>query len=421
VPQPLTFRADLRGVLLGGVLSAFLLARVALAASFPVSLFTAMPAAPVGASRSVAAAADEKKQVPKPPPPAYKPDEHDKDKDKKDHSDHQDESSSDCFGNCLVGFGESLFQSPTPPPATSYTTALEAEASQWAVGSQGWLFAPAAVDSVGLWDAPADPEHPGIETGRLPHGSHVIVVETHSMATGFWVKVRPFDGVEPNGWVPSSLLADAPAPAPALPRAPRPDPRWGLRLAFGGGGIGPSDLNVEYSDGAIRADIQYLRLLKKQWLSGFGFGYRSLFGHPKTAYLIGNTLDDPQESRLQMYELGTRAGQRYGDRSGFRFDWMLGPTLAWVDERAKLNVYTVVPPNPPVSAGTRDDALGRWAGGGEIRANLGWCFSPGNEWGLHLGTFMLAWEGHEEHSLATDFVHSNIHGWDVSLSYSFFR
>jgi hypothetical protein len=410
-----------RGALLGGVLSAFLIPRVAFAASLPASLFAPLPAIPTarpGAPRAAAASADEKKQVPKPPPPAYKPDDK---KDNNDHTDHQDESTSDCFGNCLVGFGESLFQSPTPPPASQPGTAFASEASQWAVGDEAWLVAPTAVDSVGLWDAPADPALPGVETGRLPHGSHVVLVETHSMASGFWTRVRPFDGVEPIGWVPSWLLAVEPVPKPAPPRPHRPDPRWGLRLALGGGGIGPSDLNVEYSDGALRADLQYLRLLKKQWISGFGFGYRSLFGHPKTAYLIASTLDDPQESRLQMYELGTRAGQRYGDRSGFRFDWMLGPTLAWVDERAKLNVYTVTPANVLVPDGNRDDALGRIAGGGEIRANLGWCFSPGNEWGLHLGAFMFAWEGHEEHSLATDFVHSNIHGWDVSLSYSFFR
>ena len=34
---------------------------------------------------------------------------------------------------------------------------------------------------------------------------------------------------------------------------------------------------------------------------------------------------------------------------------------------------------------------------------------------------MYAWEGHEEHSCATDFVHGSIHGWDVGLSYSFFK
>ena len=238
------------------------------------------------------------------------------------------------------------------------------------------------------------------------------------MATGFWVHVRPFDGVEPNGWVPSSLLADAPAPKPAPPRAVKPDPRWGMRLLAGGGGIGPSDLDVEYSDGGFRIDLQYMRLLKKQWISGFGIGFRNFNGHPKTAYLSSTTLDDPQESRLQSFELGTRAGQRYGDRSGFRFDWLLGPTLTYVSERAKLNVYTVP---GLVPAGKRDESLGRWAGGGELRTNFGWCLASGNEWGLHLGAFMFAWEGQRDLSLATDFVRSNIHGWDIGLSSSFFR
>src|SRR5262249_11890522 len=145
------------------------------------------------------------------------------------------------------------------------------------------------------------------------------VVETHSMSTGFWTRVRPFDGIEPNGWIPSWILAQHPAPKPAPPRPPRPDPRWGLRLLFAGGGLGPTDLNVEYSDGGIRADVQYMRLMNYQWMSGFGFSYRDFDGHPPTAYSSGTRLDDPQESKLQTYEIGTRVGQRYGDRSGFRF------------------------------------------------------------------------------------------------------
>jgi hypothetical protein len=299
--------------------------------------------------------------------------------------------------------------------------------------------------------------------------------------------VRPFDGIEPSGWVPTSLLSwdplpraatplaagaepapgAAPAPAPGATPAPAvastaapgaatapaatpapavastaapkpasatatsakpvtstaagPEPRWGFRILAGGGGLGPSDLDVEYSDGGYRADVQYLRLLKKQWMSGFGVGYRNFAGHPPGAYMTATTLDDPHESTLQAIEIGARAGQRYGDRSGFRFDWMLGPTLAHVHESAKMSVYAVVTPDSLEFIGYRDDALGRWAGGGEVRANLGWGDRSGNEWGLHFGAFMFAWEGHEEHSLATDFIRSNIHGWDISLSYSILR
>ena len=422
MPTPRPSCPSALGMFLGCALSAFLSGRAAFAAEVPASSPLRDPESAcreVDARSKVASAAD-KQKVPKPtssaPPPKVKGGDN---SGQNNNSDHSDDSDSDCLNNCFVGFG-SLLESPTPPPASQPGNAFASEASYWAVGSQAWLVAPTAVDSVGLWDAPAEPEHPGIETGRLPHGSHVVVVETHSMASGFWTRVRPFDGVEPSGWIPSWLLTNAPAPKPAPARPHYPDPRWGLRLLLAYGGIGPTDLNVEYSDGAIRADIQYMRLLKKQWISGFGFGYRSLYGHPQTAYLSGNTLDDPQQSRLQIYEIGTRAGQIYADRSGFRFDWMLGPTLAYVDERAKLNVYTVVPINTLVPAGTRDEALGRWAGGGEMRMNIGWCSRTNSEWGLHLGAFMYAWEGHGEKSLATDFVHSNIHGWDVGLSFSFF-
>ena len=424
MPQPRRSFADVRVVFLGGALSAFLLGHAAVAAAVPASVHASilsLLAANAATPRLAAASADDKQRVPKPtppPPPAHKPD------DQHAKTEHQDESGSDCFSNCfgVMDFSTSLFAGPTPPPALAPASAFESEASLWAVGSEGWLFAPTAVDSVGLWDAPAEPANPGFELGRLPHGSHVVVVETHAMATGFWVHVRPFDGVDPNGWVPSSLLTREPAPKPAPPRAVRPDPRWGMRLLVGGGGLGPADLDLEYSpDNGVRVDLQYMRLLKKQWVSGFGFNFRNFEGHPKLAYLTSTTLDDPQDSKLRSYELGTRAGQRYGDRSGFRFDWMLGPTLAYVSERANLKVYTVVAPNTYVFAGDRKDGLGRWAGGGELRTNIGWCFSSGSEWGLHLGAFMFAWEGQREHSLATDFVRSNIHGWDISLGYSFFR
>ena len=365
------------------------------------------------------ASAGDKQKVPKPtPPPAprSKPDG----SSGQSSYDSDDDDDSNCLDNCFFGF-TAVAESPTPPPPVVPATAFASEAARWAVGASAWLVAPAAVDSVELQDAPPEPGRQGTILGSLPHGAHVVVVETHAMASGFWTRVRPFDGIEPNGWVPSWVLSDVSAPTPAPTRPMRPDPRWGIRLLAGGGGLGPSDLNLEYSDGGVRLDIQYMRVLKRQWVSGFGFGYRNFSGEPRSAYLLGNTLDDPQLSHLQTFEIGMRAGQRYGDRSGLRSDWMIGPTLAYVHESANMDVYTVTGTDTLDFVGRREDELGRWAGGGEFRANVGWMLPSGSEWGLHLGVFMFAWEGHAEHSLATDFVRGNIHGWDVSLSYSFFR
>ena len=419
MPMPRRSAADVLGVFLMGALSASLSGRAACAAPLSASIHASCPTLLATKPATPRLAASDKEKVPKPPPaPPPKTKGGSSSGDHPEHTD--DDGSSDCFDNCIVGFGTSLFEGPTPPPAQVPATAFASEAARWAVGSEAWIVAPAAMDSVALWDAPAEPERPPVETGTLPHGTHVVVVETHAMASGFWTRVRPFDGVEPNGWIPSWILAEAPAPKPAAPSPPRPDPRWGLRLLLAYGGLGPSDLDIEYRDGGWRADLQYMRL-DRQWISGFGFGYRDFYGHPPNAYLSGTTLDDPQDSKLQTYEIGTRAGQHYGDRSGFRFDWMLGPTLAYVHEHGNLQVYTVVPPGTLVPAGHRDDDLGRWAGGGEFRANFAWRCSRDSDFGLHLGAFVFAWEGHEEHSLATDFVHSNIHGWDVGLSYSFFR
>ena len=413
MPKPRRPAAGVLGVLFAGALSAFISGRAAFAAPHPTRLQNTSPTllATKGAPRLAAA---DKAKVPKPPPPRTKGDSG-SDTKKEDDSD----SGISCVGSCFE-FGDALVTSPTGPPASSPTTAFASEASRWSVGSEAWIVAPAEADSVALSDAPADSAHEALQTGTLPHGAHVVVVETHAMATGFWTRVRPFDGVEPNGWIPSFILSAAPAPKPAAPKPPKPDPRWGLRVLLAYGGLGPSDLDVEYGNGGWHADLQYLRL-DRQWISGFGFGYRDYFGHPPQAYLSGTTLDDPQDSKLQMYEIGARAGQIYRDRSGFRFDWMLGPTLAYVHEHGNLHVFTVVPPGTLVPAGSRDDDLGRWAGGGEFRANFAWRLKEDTTIELHVGTFMYAWEGHEQHSLATDFVHSNIHGWDVGLSYTFLQ
>jgi hypothetical protein len=418
MPKPRRPAAGVLGVLFLGALSAFISGRAAFAAPHPARLQNTSPTLLATKAAPRLAAAD-KAKVPKPPPP---PPTRTKG-DGGGQSDTKNSDDSDCTMDCVTScfsFGDALMTSPTGPPASSPTTAFASEASRWSVGSEAWIVAPAEADSVALSDAPADSAHEALQIGTLPHGAHVVVVETHAMATGFWTRVRPFDGVEPNGWIPSFILSAAPAPKPAAPKPPKPDPRWGLRALLAYGGLGPSDLDVEYGNGGWHADLQYLRL-DRQWISGFGFGYRDYFGHPPQAYLSGTTLDDPQDSKLQMYEIGARAGQMYRDRSGFRFDWMLGPTLAYVHEHGNLHVFTVVPPGTLVPAGSRDDDLGRWAGGGEFRANFAWRLKEDTTIELHVGTFMYAWEGHEQHSLATDFVHSNIHGWDVGLSYTFLQ
>jgi hypothetical protein len=413
MPKPRETAAAVLGVLLGGALSTFLTGRVAFAAPPSASLrisFPSLLATQGRAPRLAATSAADKEKVAKPPPSKTKPDHS-----KSDQPKEEEES-----GNGFFHFIGAILSSPSPPPAPTPATAFASEASRWSVGSEAWIVAPAAMDSVALWEAPVDPAHPDtLEVGALPHGLHVVVVETHAMASGFWTRVQPFEGAEPSGWVPSWILANGPAPKPGAPRPPKPDPRWRMRGLLAYGGLGPADLDVEYRGGGVHIDAQYMRLMNYQWISGFGFGYREIHGSPKQAYLSGTTLEDPHDSRLQTYEIGARAGQRYGDRTGFRFDWMLGPTLAYVHENTNLLVYEVIPPDTFVPVGPAGDHLGRWAGGGELRTNFAWPLPGGAgapEVGLHLGAFMFAWEGHEQHSLATDFVHGNIHGWDIGLS-----
>jgi hypothetical protein len=334
-------------------------------------------------------------------------------------TDNDDETDASCFFDCLGAFLGSLFHSTAPPPAPALgpENALRAEAGTWAVGESGRLRAASATDSVALWDGPGGADDGRAVVGILPDAVPVIVVETHSMATGLWLRVRPTDGVEPIGWVPASTLGsltEPPSPEPA-PK-PRRKPTWGIMVAAGGGGVGPSPLNVEYKDGVFRTEAQYMRYLPQHWQSGAGIGWRQSSGQPRVDYAYsGSTLVDvPSDSRLEIFDIGVRAGVRHGGGKSFRFSWLLGPALYHVHEHAEISV---VESTTGFQVGNRHESLNRWAGGGDVRLSFGWLTKEGLEIGLVTDGYMMAWTGQHELSLTTDFLgKETIHGFDVAVS-----
>src|SRR5262245_32849456 len=336
---------------------------------------------------SAPASAADKQRVPKPtePKPRYKPDPP-AGGSQKDDSGSSDEGGSSCLADCLGSFFSSLFSSTTPPPAP---VAL----APWAIGQPGRLLAATEADSVWLWDGPGGADREREIVGRLPSGTPMIVLETHELQTGTWLRVRPADRDEPTGWIAATSLTSPPPAAPPSPTAARRPPTWGMMLTVGGGGPGPADLDQEYADGGFRAELQYLRFLPRNWQSGAGVGWRNFAGHPQFGYASAGSplVDVPSDSRLRIVDIGIRAGTRHGRDTGFQFSWLLGPTLFHVHEHAEVHVLDS---STLAQVDQYRDQLDRWAGGGDLRFNFGYLSSAGLETGLLVDGYIMAWTGH---------------------------
>lgn len=370
-----------------------------------------MTVASAGAGARLVAASEEKKRVPKPAaePPRFKADT--SGSSSSSYSSDEDESwTSQCIGECLGNIFSSMCSALVQSIGSS---AGRRSGAPWAVGDRAELSAGVASDSVTLresWDG-AD------ETGtRLAAGDRVVVLETLTAADGVWLRVRPVDRLEPVGWVRQSSAWRTAAEAAARRLPPR-SAEWGLRVAAGGGGVGPAELNVEYRNGGYRLDVEYLRTSARHFQWGAGAGFRHAAGHPAVLYITPATVEDPQRSRLWIVDLGVRSGHRYAlGSSGLEFDWLLGPTLAYVHEWSELRVHDAA---TRAFIEKREDSLGRWAGGGDLRLALGTSLRSGPEIALVADAYVLAWRGQATRSLSSDFVRKAIHGFDVALAITF--
>jgi hypothetical protein len=83
-----------------------------------------------------------------------------------------------------------------------------------------------------------------------------------------------------------------------------------------------------------------------------------------------------------------------------------------VQESADIRV---VESGTGAQVGERREQLSRWAAGGDLRLGIGWRYNKPFEVGLVTDFYMMAWKGHRELSLTTDFTGDQIHGFDVAF------
>ena len=392
----------------------------------------------VAADLQLLAASEEKKQVPKPKDePRYKPGAEDK---KSDGSDDDDSGGflDGCFNSCLSSIFESLcsFSSsaPQPAPATpSPEQAPLAETHAWAVNDHGWLTVAAPGDSVVLFEGPVEPGHPDIDVAHLPAGAEVVVVETHALATGVELRVRRADGLDPVGWVSGTSLSPAPLtappvastpptpPAPALSPAPtRPPaapPRWAILVVLGGSSFGNPELRPEFKQLGFHGEVGYQRFERKGWRWGPNLGVWSFSGNAQVNYATPTVLDVPGASEFMIADLALLGGQHYGRRGGFGFGWSAGPALFYAYESSEVRSFDLETNDP--LGGAHDESLGRWTGGGVARLTADWGVAPELDLGLQADGFVAGWNGREEKSLTSDFIHAPLFGFDLGLSLTF--
>lgn len=365
-----------------------------------------------GSPRLAALSADspEKKRVPKPPPerPRYKPDSSSTGSYSSSESD-DDSPWVNCLADCIGNFIGAVCSGMLESMRASHSNPASQADLPWSVGDRAVLHGTTLADSVVLWERPGAGGERGAELERVPSGRTVVVVEKQTHGDQTWLRVRPADRIDPAGWVPaSSVVSPAWASRPAPKR-----PTSGVRISLGGGGVGPSELNTEYRGGLVQLQAQYLRFRSNglQWSAGLG--WRDGYGSPQVLYLTPATAEEPEHSRLDLFDVGVSGGRRYGAASGMRFDWLVGPRLVYVHESTDLNIRDLT---SGALLPRRHERLGRWTAGGDLQLNLGWASAGGTEISLLADGYLLSWHGHQERSLSTDFTTRPIHGFDVALA-----
>ncbi len=412
-------------------------------------VLTLAPARRAGAAtpsdrRSLAVAGD-KKQVPKPKSePRYKPGADDK---KKSDSD-DDSKSGGFFESCLDVILSGAFDgictpshSAQPPPApftprspgspdplappSSQDLVLDVHA--WAVSDHGWLTAAAPGDSVMLLRSPLEQGRPDEDAGHLPAGTEVVIIETHTLTRGVELRVRPVDAVEPVGWIPSAALATAPpavaasptADAAALPPHPYPPQqgpaRAGVQVVLGIGAFGNRELHHEFRQPGFRGALGYQRFERGGWLWGPSLGVRGYTGNAQMNYESSVTTDWPGASEYTIGDFAMVAGQREGKHRGFGCGWSAGPAIFCMYELSDVTTID----NTTGALRRHDETLGRWTAGGVASATADWNVAPGADVGLRIEGYVAGWDGREEKSLTSDFIHAPLCGFDVGLCVNF--
>lgn len=342
-------------------------------------------------------------------------------------SNFDDDDESPCISSCFDGcfFGGASSSPPPPPPAAVALVPLG-----WKVYDHGWFMPNTPGDSLILMEGPVAPDRPDVSVGVIHDGEEVVVMEIHELPAGIELRVRPVDRLEPIGWVAGSAISPAapgsrgPTGAPVVPppwwEGVEPTP-WGLQLVAGWGSPLSEELVDEYGNGGFHGELYYLNFgrgipkdASPYWGAGVGFSYAN--GTPTVDYVTFAQVDRPYDSNLRILDFAAEGGLLFCSQGGLRGRVSLGPALFLVHESAGVYTYDAT---MTTQLGVRVETLDRAAGGGVMRLGVGWRLPSKVELGFQIDAYAMAWTGHQEQSLTTDFMMHGLGGMDIALSVTF--
>jgi hypothetical protein len=333
--------------------------------------------------------------------------------------DDDDDDDGDCFMDCLFGlFSSSDSQTPVLDPATAASPAVGMAPVVWHVGDLAIVPSGIMGGAIPVWSGPGGEAEGWDELGMLPANTRIRVLETHSLASGDWLRVTNDDGSGPAGWVAAHLItAPPPPPGPPPPpprwpedRAPGASPRSMLTLSAGTAWfVGPQEVQDEYVNPLFRVGLGGKWRVAPGFMVGVAAGYGGATGHPKFDYVTSTGFDSPQSSAIHVTDLGLQVGDFVPLGSGkTTWFWGLGPGGYWVYESAKIDYEVLQFPGPVVvDSGSRTESLSRLRFGGEVVTGMMWW--TGNRGGTdNLGFivrgFAIAWSSDQAKSLTFDWI-----------------
>lgn len=333
------------------------------------------------------ASGDEKQRVPK-TPRGEKERAGDEKKNDDDKDDKDDDN--DVVGCCYGDTGED--------GGTSGSSMMRPPEVLWAEGSRAVVM-PADTSRYWalVWSDPGG-EAVGAELViDLPEDSDIVVHDLRVVQDELWLYVSVPGAPVPLGWM---RVEDLEAQRPML--SPRPPPPSGIALDVSWFYMGPAAVSEEYG-GGWRIALQAFKRVGRVGQAVLSAGYSGAGGDPKFNYVTPTQIDYPQNSLLQIVDLGLSAGVdlRLGTKSDLRI--AIGPTLCWVHESANMN-YDSLQGGVVVASGHRDESLQEWRGGGQFNMNLGLRLETGYRIGLLIRAFAISWESESQKSLTLDYI-----------------
>jgi hypothetical protein len=352
--------------------------------------------------------------------------------------DEDDDSSDDCFTECLggllVSFCDNLF-------SDSDDVAVQgaAEGDQ-VTGSEDEIESPFTVpcralidpanpyaDGVSVWDRPGGHEAHAEIVISLPSGTEVTVTESSAHGDTYWAKIETVGTPATVGWVQErelmvSLDAMESAEEPVGEEEPFYDfsrLRWQLLVDMSAPILGDEELNEEYGGNLFRIGAESRLYFVHSLHLDFFFSYARSEGDPQFDYVIGAITESPSASTLQIWSFGVRFGQLYQIRKSSWFVlWGAGPAVFNLEESADITII-----ENGVVTGERTDELSRWKVGGEFRFEAGRMIGERVPVSANMMLSVLPWNSEQQKSLSFDFTERNVIDFfsiGISVGFTFF-